>query len=362
MGFASWHWSELYLGGMHVNTYTNGSTYFSHADHLGSERMETDPTGNTNSSATTNLPFGEWTSAGMQSELGFTGDLLDDADGDVFHTPNRQLSQTQGRWMVPDPAGLAAVNPWNPQTWNRYAYVENNPTSYVDPSGLARCLCWAPQGGGGFGGLYAMTGGNAYNTQMNAFIQSQIGAGNVVDCGGQCDPGNPKQVGQPGMDNSIYGWTHYSGAQTTVDDPNIFVIKQVIGGWGYGVIGTLNPTDFGTPDDDLLAQNQAPQNAANNGTPQQPQSPQQPQQSRLNQASKAALHTFVFGQAIGTGVGCGVGALVAAGGTAATETYPLAGATVPAGCVGGGIIGFFEALPYSTLGAIADFGWTYWGH
>lgn len=100
--------------------------------------------------------------------------------------------------------------------------------------------------------------------------------------------------------------------------------------------------------------------AANNG-PQQPQQPQ-PQQSRFNQAAKAAGHTLFWGQVIGTGVGCGVGALVAAGATAATETYPLAGATVPAGCIGGGMIGFFEALPYSTLGAIVDFGLTYWGH
>jgi hypothetical protein len=37
----------------------------------------------------------------------------------------RQQSSTQGRWLVPDPAGLAAVDPTNPQTWNRYAYVAN---------------------------------------------------------------------------------------------------------------------------------------------------------------------------------------------------------------------------------------------
>lgn len=63
---------------------------------------------------------------------------LDGVPGTAFHTPTRQYSQTQGRWMRPDPAGLAAVDPSNPQTWNRYAYVGNNPVSFVDPSGMNR--------------------------------------------------------------------------------------------------------------------------------------------------------------------------------------------------------------------------------
>lgn len=48
----------------------------------------------------------------------------------------RKQSATQGRWISPDPAGLAAVDPTNPQSWNRYAYVMNNPLSFVDPLGL----------------------------------------------------------------------------------------------------------------------------------------------------------------------------------------------------------------------------------
>jgi hypothetical protein len=42
----------------------------------------------------------------------------------------------QGRWPSPDPAGLAAVDPANPQSWNRYAYVMNSPEDFVDPLGL----------------------------------------------------------------------------------------------------------------------------------------------------------------------------------------------------------------------------------
>ncbi len=159
-GFVGWNWSNLFFGGGHVATYASSSTYFSHTDHLGSERVETDPTGNTNASEETNLPFGEWTSSGMQNELGFTGDLLDNADGNAFHTPTRPYNPTQGRWMHPDPVGLAAVDPANPQTWNRYAYATNNPTSFVDPSGLEmRVPCggvWSNTdcsdgGGNGFG-------------------------------------------------------------------------------------------------------------------------------------------------------------------------------------------------------------------
>jgi len=45
--------------------------------------------------------------------------------------------------MSPDPAGMAAVDPGNPQTWNRYAYVENNPLAYVDPDGTSDDDHWA---------------------------------------------------------------------------------------------------------------------------------------------------------------------------------------------------------------------------
>ena len=41
-----------------------------------------------------------------------------------------------GRWMSPDPGGEKVVKLDDPQTWNMYAYVRNNPTTLTDPTGL----------------------------------------------------------------------------------------------------------------------------------------------------------------------------------------------------------------------------------
>ena len=51
----------------------------------------------------------------------------------------RQYASSNARWMTPDPAGLSAVDPTNPQSWNRYAYVLNNPLLLTDALGLTTC-------------------------------------------------------------------------------------------------------------------------------------------------------------------------------------------------------------------------------
>ncbi len=271
-GFSGLSWSNLYFGASHVATYASSSTYFSHTDHLGSERMETDPTGNTNASAETNQPFGEWTSSGMQNGLGFTGDLLDKFDGNAFHTPNRQYSPTQGRWMRPDPAGMAAVNPMDPQSWNRYAYVGNSPVSYSDPSGLKRPAFTFSPAGGCLTCLYMATGGSAYGVWVNNYIQTQIAAG-FVQYGSQ----NPIYSYQNsnmefkafGASATIVGGDNDSGLNASVD-----TIDATGGGQaGYWYVSGYSGQDIGD-DDNLIAQNQSPQNPANNGNnPSQPVKP-----------------------------------------------------------------------------------------
>ena len=47
---------------------------------------------------------------------------------------NRYYSSILGRFLTPDPSKSA--NPANPGTWNRYAYVNDDPVNFNDPTGL----------------------------------------------------------------------------------------------------------------------------------------------------------------------------------------------------------------------------------
>jgi RHS repeat-associated protein len=92
-------------------------------------------------------PFGEGYAGGSPTYVTFTSTgfapIVDPGQNDNGTLDDflfRHYSPGQGRWISPDPAALAVVDPTNPQTWNRYAYVANNPLSYVDPSGLNRAF------------------------------------------------------------------------------------------------------------------------------------------------------------------------------------------------------------------------------
>ena len=135
-------WSEFYVGRRHLATWqvAGGSygTVFQLTDWLGTSRYMLNYSG-TPFLECASLPFGEQTSSGnCESNDGWQGisGLWFDEETDSVHTKARQLSLHQGRWLTPDPAGPSATDVTNPQTWNRYAYVTNNPVSFSDPTGL----------------------------------------------------------------------------------------------------------------------------------------------------------------------------------------------------------------------------------
>jgi RHS repeat-associated protein len=56
-----------------------------------------------------------------------------DLESGLDHTWFRQYSCNTGRWLSPDVVRGTTINP---QSWNRYAYVQNNPCNSTDPLGL----------------------------------------------------------------------------------------------------------------------------------------------------------------------------------------------------------------------------------
>jgi RHS repeat-associated protein len=139
---------------------TSGLAYYRHADWLGSSRLaSTQARGFYSSSAY--APFGEQYATAGTADASFTGQNPDTVSS-LYDFRDRRFSPSQGRWVSPDPVGTAAVDRTNPQSWNRYAYVLNNPLFYFDPFGddSDPSICYLTAtlgcggGGGGAGGGY----------------------------------------------------------------------------------------------------------------------------------------------------------------------------------------------------------------
>jgi RHS repeat-associated protein len=114
-----------------------GLDHYRHSDWLGSARFASTATPPTTMYADqAYAPFGEvYAQAGATNDLSFTGMDASTTSGD-YDFPAREYDATAGRWPTPDPAGLAAADPADPQSWNRYAYVSNRPLNNLDPTGL----------------------------------------------------------------------------------------------------------------------------------------------------------------------------------------------------------------------------------
>jgi len=108
------------------------SKTFYHGDHLGSTIGLTDQE-TTVVWDRAYLPYGgTFTGTGtIQNTHQYTAKELEAATG-LYYYGARYHNPAIGRFMSPDPAG---ADPTNPQSWNRYAYVLNNPMKYVDPDG-----------------------------------------------------------------------------------------------------------------------------------------------------------------------------------------------------------------------------------
>jgi RHS repeat-associated protein len=148
-----------------TNNQLTGELHWVMTDHVGSVRVVLDSKGGV-VGRRDNLPFGDslrdvaepgpggggnapmlaegaqpsglwtWSNSVRTQYAGMEKDVATGLD----HTPFRKYDSGWGRWTSPDPYG-GSMNASDPQSFNRYAYVSNDPVNSVDPSGLAEQIC-----------------------------------------------------------------------------------------------------------------------------------------------------------------------------------------------------------------------------
>jgi len=121
----------------------SGLNYIRHTDWLGSSRLAT-YWNHTVYSKEAYAPFGETYNEAGTPDRSFTGQDQDVVTGSggtgVYDFLFRKYDPSAGRWLSPDPAGWGAVSLHDPQSFDRYAYVENQPMNATDPEGLTWCI------------------------------------------------------------------------------------------------------------------------------------------------------------------------------------------------------------------------------
>ena len=188
---------------------SSGLAYYRHADWLGSSRLTSTASRGMYSSSSY-APFGEQYALAGSSDPSFTGQNSDTVST-LYDFPFRRHSPSQGRWISPDPLGLGAADTTNPQSWNRYAYVANQPTTLIDPLGLYLVAeGWTTADEGWVSDDGSSAGVTAGSTDCEFFDDGGGGGGGGQAGGGggggkSSAPNNPQQP-QPPKPEPKPGW------------------------------------------------------------------------------------------------------------------------------------------------------------
>jgi RHS repeat-associated protein len=243
--------TEAYAGGMHVATYVNSTTEFDNSDWLSTVRVRSDVAGNKIETCTS-LPFGEdLTCTGTEdSPLHFTGKEHDWESGNDFFGA-RYYGETMGRFMRPDPDQAAGFDHMeDPQAWNGYAYVRNNPLRYADKDGENYTVC----------DTNGKNCADLNEDQYKQYLQSLQGTNTTVNSAGQIqhtnDNGSVTNLGTA----TYYNEKDVQAAQQVVATQGLILnlgARMYIGGITGGAFGWAAGEFIGGVAEGLSAANTA---------------------------------------------------------------------------------------------------------
>jgi len=176
---------------------TGGTIVYQHRDHL-SPRLFTDVNGNVTCQQGT-YAFGEsWYTCSASGGMVFTTYERDAESGNDYALARSYANSDGGRFLSPDPLEGTVGDP---QSWNRYAYVENDPVNLSDPSGqnfltwllsgFVRLLSW---GAANNPGGMQPSGCNMFACMPDPGVLSEDGEGDPAQGAQSQQPGTPTPV------------------------------------------------------------------------------------------------------------------------------------------------------------------------
>ena len=169
-----------------------GSKLLETTDRLGSVRVTQDTTWPYAWEEPSYYPYGEEDNNPQPDGTIKFATYLRDGPG-LDYAMNRYYSSNLGRFYTPDPGGINTADPKRPGSWNRYAYVNDDPVNRHDPTGLCgededdfddRCM---DNDGSGGGGADLFDAGSSVGTAVSSTFQPICATGYSPDGKGGCD-------------------------------------------------------------------------------------------------------------------------------------------------------------------------------
>ncbi len=129
--------TDVYFAGRLIGQAAGTSFTATPTDNIGSVRQDLSlypsPT------ASTFFPWGEEQTSTPNDRVKFAT-YRRDSESNLDYAWNRYYNNVTARFMSPDPYSPSA-SPSNPQSWNRYSYVLNDPIGINDPTGRDDAAC-----------------------------------------------------------------------------------------------------------------------------------------------------------------------------------------------------------------------------
>jgi RHS repeat-associated protein len=137
----SWQWSRGYVyGGSNLLAVQQNGVYWMHEDPVTKSKRVTDSNGNIVSYVELD-PWGADTNRSSNGAFQPHRYTTYERDGNQSDEAMfRRYNRWHSRFDQPDPYD-GSYNLTDPQSFNRYAYVQNDPVNFVDPTGLMPMMC-----------------------------------------------------------------------------------------------------------------------------------------------------------------------------------------------------------------------------